>query len=58
MRCMTFPTVIETPLRLEPVSHDPFGDEPAAPQEPPAPAGTAASTGSAAVIGGGRSRGR
>ena len=25
---MTFPTVIETPLRLEPVTRDPFGDAP------------------------------
>ena len=25
---MTFPTVIETPLRLEPVTRDPFGDDP------------------------------
>lgn len=25
---MTFPTVIETPLRLEPVTRDPFGDVP------------------------------
>ena len=25
---MTFPTVIERPLRLEPVTRDPFGDVP------------------------------
>ena len=25
---MTFPTVIETPLTLEPVTRDPFGDAP------------------------------
>jgi hypothetical protein len=28
MAGMTFPTVIETPLHLEPVTRDPFGDEP------------------------------
>ena len=28
MAGMTFPTVIETPLRLEPVTRDPFGDAP------------------------------
>ena len=33
---MTFPTVIETPLRLEPVTRDPFGDlGPAAVAAPP-----------------------
>ena len=30
MAGMTFPTVIETPLRLEPVTRDPFGDAPSA----------------------------
>ena len=28
MAGMTIPTVIETPLRLEPVTRDPFGDAP------------------------------
>ena len=28
MAGMTFPTVIETPLRLEPVTRDTFGDAP------------------------------
>ena len=28
MAGMTFPTVIETPLPLEPVTRDPFGDAP------------------------------
>lgn len=31
---MTFPTVIETPLRMEPVTRDPFGDvSPAGPAD-------------------------
>lgn len=39
---MTFPTVVETPLRLEPVTRDPFGDVPPSAPVIVAPAAAAA----------------